>query len=445
MPRAAWGIGIGLFIGGSVIALAWGRWEGVAFLLGGLGAFVAAVQAWERRRRHRTVRQVTLGLERLTRGEVPAHVHDPGDGPEADLARAYNTVVERVAYRMTALEEERNRLRAVLEHLADGILLADETGRVLWWNAAAARLLGFSPQAHKTLSIGTAVRHHRLIHVWQTAQRTREPQEETLEIDGGRRTLRVTVNPFRENHRRVYLLILQDITYIRRLETARRDFVSNISHELRTPLASLKAVVETLRDGALEDPEAAHRFLDHIEREVDALTQLVEELLELTRIESGQAPLRLTSVPVEAIVHPVSERFRPQAERARLTFTVEVPPALPPVLADPDRAQRILSNLVHNAIKFTPAGGRVTVRAWAEAEEVLFAVEDTGIGIPADRLPRIFERFYKVDQARSGEGTGLGLAIAKHLTLAHGGRIWAESEEGVGSTFYFSLRRADVS
>jgi two-component system phosphate regulon sensor histidine kinase PhoR len=222
----------------------------------------------------------------------------------------------------------------------------------------------------------------------------------------------------------------------------RRDFVSNLSHELRTPLASLKALVETLRDGALEDPKAAGRFLNSVETEVDALTQMVQELLDLSRVESGQVPLNLVPADVRDVLSRPSERLRPQAERAGLTLSVELPPDLPRVLADVERMQQVVINLLHNAIKFTPPGGRVAISAETAGDEMIMSVRDTGVGIAAENLDRIFERFYKADRARSGGGTGLGLAIAKHIVQAHGGRIWAESAEGKGSVFRFTLRVA---
>jgi two-component system phosphate regulon sensor histidine kinase PhoR len=172
---------------------------------------------------------------------------------------------------------------------------------------------------------------------------------------------------------------------------------------------------------------------------VDALTNIVRELLELARIESGQVPFRLEPVAVADVVLPPVERLRPQAERAHLELTVNMPPDLPPILADADRVQQVFTNLVHNALKFTPSGGRVTVSAEAREGEVVISVRDTGVGIPPDDLTRIFERFYKADRARSGGGTGLGLSIAKHIVQAHDGRIWAESVEGEGSTFYVTL------
>jgi two-component system phosphate regulon sensor histidine kinase PhoR len=255
--------------------------------------------------------------------------------------------------------------------------------------------------------------------------------------------MRVVVTPFLRRAGRGYLVILQDLTQVRRLQTVRQDFISNVSHELRTPLASLRALAETLRDSALDDPPAAERFLDRMEIEVDALTQMVEELLELSRIESGQVPLRLNPVLPHAAICPAVDRLRAQAERGQLTLTVDVSRDLPLVLVDASRIHQVVTNIVHNAIKFTPADGTVTVSAFADATTVTVAVADTGSGIAPNNLSRIFERFFKTDRSRAVGGTGLGLAIAKHIVQAHGGHIWAVSQEGKGSTFYFTMPRAE--
>ena len=237
--------------------------------------------------------------------------------------------------------------------------------------------------------------------------------------------------------------MLQDVTDLRRLERARRDFVANIGHELRTPLASIKLLVETLMTAVHDDPAAAGGFLQRIDVEVDGLTQLVRELLELSKIESGQITLQVAPVAVPALLDRAAGRLRAQAERAGLALRVQADPALPLVAADADRIEQVLVNLLHNAIKFTPHGS-ILLTATPEVGAVRIAVTDTGIGIPRDDLPRIFERFYKVDKARAGHragegGTGLGLAIAKHLVQIHGGRIWAESPRNGGTTVGFTL------
>jgi two-component system phosphate regulon sensor histidine kinase PhoR len=235
------------------------------------------------------------------------------------------------------------------------------------------------------------------------------------------------------------LLLLQDLTELRRLETVRRDFVANISHELRTPTASIKALAETLRDGAIDDPSVAKDFLAKINAEADKLTQMVQELGDLSRIESGEAPIQSKPFNMAEAIEQAVGRLKAQADRAGLSLSVEPVSPLPQALGDRDRVEQVLVNLIHNAIKFTPPGGTITVSAKATIDDILVSVSDTGVGISADDLPRIFERFYKADRARTGGGTGLGLAIAKHIVEAHGGRIWAESVEGKGSTFSFTL------
>jgi two-component system, OmpR family, phosphate regulon sensor histidine kinase PhoR len=234
-------------------------------------------------------------------------------------------------------------------------------------------------------------------------------------------------------------MVIRDLTEIKRLERVRRDFVANISHELRTPLASLKLLAETLKAGACDDPAVAADFLGRIEVETDKLTQMVLELGELSRIESGESPPVKKSLDIVPFIEKVVERLRPQADRAELALSVETVPGLKPVPADADRIEQVLVNLIHNAIKFTLPGGKITVTAATTPVGVEISVKDTGVGISPDDLPRIFERFYKADKARSGGGTGLGLAIAKHIIQAHGGDIRAESYLGKGAKFTFTL------
>jgi two-component system phosphate regulon sensor histidine kinase PhoR len=337
------------------------------------------------------------------------------------------------------LVEERGRLTAVMDNMADGVVITDGDGHVRLINPAAARILGAKEETAMGRSFAEVARDHRIIDLWQQCREDCEELIELVDVGHDRPFLQVIVTPLRDAEPGANLVMLQDLTQVRRLETVRRDFISNISHELRTPLASLKALADTLHDGALEDPPAARRFLERMEVEVDALVQMVQELLELSRIESGQVGFEIAPVSVDDVVRPPVERLRPQAERADLRLSIDLAPDLPPMLADAERVQQVITNLVHNAIKFTPPGGAVAVSARAEEDEVIISVRDTGVGIPADDLPRIFERFYKADRARSGGGTGLGLAIAKHIVLAHGGRIWAESVEGRGSTFSVAL------
>lgn len=387
----------------------------------------------------RPVRRLTQVVRRMAEGDLGARLLPIPRGEVGVLTRTFNQMAGRLQGMITTLVEERSRLTAVLDNMADGVVITDGEGRVRLINRAAAGILGADEETALGRPFAQVARDHRLIDLWQQCCEQNAEQFASVEVGSQGPFLQAIATPLRDAGPQASLVILQDLTRIRRLETVRRDFISNISHELRTPLASLQALVDTLRDGALDDPPAARRFLDRIETEVQSLTQMVQELLELSRIESGQVPMRLIPTPVDDVVFLPVERLRPQAERAGLSITIDLPSDLPPVLADAERARQVITNLVHNAIKFTPSGGTVTVSAESADEEVVISVRDTGVGVPAEDLPRIFERFYKADRARSGGGTGLGLSIAKHIVQAHGGRIWAESVEGKGSTFYVAL------
>ena len=352
-----------------------------------------------------------------------------------NLSSAISSIISTFDLRLSTLDAERARLATVLEQMTDGVFIADSQGIIRFANPAAGRLFQSSNPVNR--SIAEIVRNHQLVEAWRRCQQTGELQSESVEVPTRHQYLQLIVIP--DSHASGSLLLIQDLTRIRRLETVRRDFVSNLSHELRTPLASLKALTETLQDGALDDPPAARKFIDQIQVEVDALTQMVTELLELSRIESGRLTLDLQPVSPSDLLDSASRRMQVQAERAGLTLRVECSNDLPQVKIDSQRLEQVLVNLIHNAVKFTRAGGEVVLGAESSEGVVWFAVRDSGIGIPLEDVPRIFERFYRVDKSRTGSGTGLGLSIAKHIVEAHGGKIWAESVEGQGSTFYFTV------
>jgi two-component system phosphate regulon sensor histidine kinase PhoR len=383
----------------------------------------------------RRMREYTAALRRVEAGGKSSEVL-PRDVPQIeDLSNAVLTYSDGLNSQISTLDAERARLSAVLEQMTDGVLIADSLGYVQFANPAVERLFDTSGPVGRT--VAEVIRHHQLVEAWRRCQQSGGLQTESAEIPTRRQFLQLIVIP--DQHGGGSLLLVQDLTRVRRLETVRRDFISNVSHELRTPLASLRALTETLQDGALEDPQAAHRFIARIQTEVDALSQMAAELLELTRIESGQVPLEFTAVAPETLIVSAADRMRAQMERAGLTLMVDAPPGLPEVRADIRRLEQVLVNLIHNSVKFTSPHGIITLLAEGESSFIRFAVRDTGVGIPADDLLRIFERFFRVDRSRSGGGTGLGLSIARHIVEAHGGRIWAESEEGRGSTFYFTI------
>jgi two-component system, OmpR family, phosphate regulon sensor histidine kinase PhoR len=392
----------------------------------------------------KSLRDLTQAAQQLAEGDLDLPpIANFREDEVGQLGRVFSSMATQLNKKMDDLRTESSKLAAVLTQMTDGVLIADNQGRVQLINPAAEKMFETRQDDALGRSLTQTLRHHRLIELWKHSQESGETQEASVELIPQKIYLRGLAIPLSHQLHGSTLLLFQDLTHLRRLETVRRDFISNISHELRTPLASIKALTETLKEGALQDPPAAGRFLDLMESEVDTLTQIVSELLELSRIESGRVLLHFKSTSSVEILNLAVNRLRLQAKRAGLSLQVEYPQDLPQVLADRPRIEQVMINLIHNAIKFTPAGGSIVVSARAQGEGlesyIVFSVRDTGVGIPADDLPRIFERFYKADRARSGGGTGLGLAIARHLVEAHGGRIWVESREGQGSSFYFSL------
>jgi len=411
-----------------------------------LTIFLAAVLA---EKTVRPLKDLTKAVDEISAGNISkgltisyptVNTHDE----IGKLSRAFNRMAENLNTQINDLENERMKLSAVLQEMSDGVFIIDNQGKINLINLAAERM--FSAPAANSLGMHFAevVRQHQLIELWKHCKETGEAQGASVEINDKQLSLFVTATPLGKTSPGRVLLLVQNLTRLHQTERTRRDFISNISHELRTPLASLKALTETLQEGALNDPPAAQRFLQRMEQEVDALSLMVSELLELSRIESGQVPFNYQATSPCTLITQAVERLRLQAERAGLTINIDCPPDLPPIHADFTRLEQVLVNLIHNAIKFTPEEGTITVRAQLDEinqkkAAVLFSVQDTGIGIPTGELLRIFERFYKTDRSRSGGGTGLGLAIARHIVEAHGGKIWAESEEGKGSTFYFNI------
>jgi two-component system phosphate regulon sensor histidine kinase PhoR len=433
--------------------------ERTLLLAGGLTAFAAvAMSTYVASRTTGPIRRLTETVDRMASGDLTGRLMPTTRDEVGSLMRAFNHMVDQLEEKVATLALERSRLSTVLEHMADGVIITDEHGVIVLMNAAAARILRYNVTKAVGRRFAQVAYSHQLIELWNRCYETQREQNETVETVLYGNFLHAVITPLRGSSPPRFLVMLQDLTHIRRLETIRRDFISNISHELRTPLASLSLVVETLRDGAIEDPPAARRFLSHMQTELAALTQMVEELLELSRIESGRVPLAMKSTKVKKLIHKPVKRLRPQAERKGVALNVALSDDLPRVRADAKRIHQVVTNLVHNAIKFTPSGGAITAFARVQpvpseddqdeapaGREVVIGVTDTGVGIPEEDLGRIFERFYKTDRARTREGTGLGLAIAKHIVQGHQGRIWVESIEGVGSTFFFSLPVDEVS
>lgn len=337
--------------------------------------------------------------------------------------------------RLTEVSEE---LAGLAEAAFDALIVVDRERRVRAFNAAARTL--FQTQEAIGRSFMEIARQHDLDDLLAAALSGSEDLARQVFI--GDRPFRVRATPLGAEARYGAVLALQDVSELQRLGRARRDFVANISHELRTPLASIRLLLDTLLHNALPDAEMQRQLLEQIAVETEALSQLAQELLDLSQIESGQVLLKLVPTRIADLVSEPVARLATQASHKHQAIAVDVPPDLT-ALADPQQVSRVIVNLLHNAIKFTPEGGRIGVRATQGAgDEVMIEVWDTGVGIAPQDLPRIFERFYRADRARGGGGTGLGLAIAKHIVEAHGGHIWAESAPGRGATFRFTLPAA---
>ena len=390
----------------------------------------------------RPVRQLTKGAQKIAAGELGQKIDVATRDEIGQLARAFNDMSVALKITMESVSSEKNKLANVLANMADGVIMTDVEGNVALANAAAGKLLGFKEADSINKRLIEVVHDHELDKVLKQCLETAKEQEIQFESSLTRRFLRAIALPL-QHHGRLNgaLILVQDLTELRNLQTMRRELIGNISHELRTPLASIKAMVETLEGGAITDREIASDFLSRIVGEIDHLTHMIAELTQLSRIEAGQAELKTELVDLNALVGEVIIQMTPLAERQGVVISKDLSPALPSVPADRDRIRQTITNLVHNAIKFNRAGGKVTISTSYDSKSVYVSVSDTGIGIAREDLPHIFERFYKADKARSGGGSGLGLAIAKHTVQAHGGEIWAESEEGKGSVFTFRLPR----
>jgi two-component system phosphate regulon sensor histidine kinase PhoR len=384
-----------------------------------------------------SIKKLTQASERMAEGELDQEIQVTSRDEVSKLAKAFNQMAAKLKEMVSLVTAQRDTMAAILSNMGDGILVVDADSKVTTVNQAALGILRLSENEVLGHTFVEVVRDYELNEILQHCLRAREQRTGTVEFSLEKQFLGIIATPLEDEGG--CLLLLQDLTKIRQLERVRQDFVANVSHELRTPIASLKALAETLQEGAIDEPSVAKDFLGRINAEVDRLTQIVQELGELSRIESGQAPIAKKPFDIAEAIEQAAGRLKAQADRAGLSLDIDITSHLPQVLADRDRLEHVLVNLIHNAIKFTLPGGRITVSAKGEGSNILVSVADTGVGIPADDLPRIFERFYKVDKARSGGGTGLGLAIAKHIVEAHGGKIWAESVEQKGSTFYFTL------
>lgn len=365
---------------------------------------------------------------------VPARTQELGD-----VGRAFNFMTATLRDTLEELELVRARLEATLVNLTDGVVITDEDGRVVLMNDAARAML-----AVRGAVIGESLmwvgRDHELSElVDQAVVECGDAMERVIQHGRSGRTLQIAARCLEAPDERIGVVVLRDITELRKLEGVRRDFVANVSHELRTPLTSIRAMVETLEAGALDDPEVSGEFLSRIITEVDRLADMVDELLDLARLESDRLRLALDWLDPGEVAREAESRLAAQIARSGLHITVSTEPGLPLLRADRTRIGQVLLNLIHNAVKFTPAGGFISLAVSEQDGWIVYQVEDTGVGVDSEDIDRLFERFYKADRSRRSHGTGLGLAIAKHIVQAHGGAIEARRNRPHGMVFTFRL------
>jgi two-component system, OmpR family, phosphate regulon sensor histidine kinase PhoR len=388
------------------------------------------------------IKRVMQVAQRAAAGDFTPLPRPGGRDEVADLGDAVDGMVAQLGQTIRTLTDERNRSAAILSSMVEGVAVVGSDERILYCNQAFEQILELPQGSSQGKKLVEALRQAELV----SAVRQVLPggDEITGEVEVGtvrRRSFSVTAAPVRAAGASSAVLVLHDITELRRLERVRRDFVANVSHEFKTPLTAIQGFAETLLGGALDDQANRKRFVEIIREQSQRLTRLTDDLLKLSRIEAGRLELESHPVSVPALVNGCVESARLKAESKGLQITVELPADIPTIRGDAVQLSEVLQNLVDNAMQYTPPGGNIDVTVYCNGHEVIFTVADTGIGIPESDLERIFERFYRVDAARSREagGTGLGLSIARHIVDAHGGRIWVESAVGQGSRFRFSI------
>jgi two-component system phosphate regulon sensor histidine kinase PhoR len=391
------------------------------------------------------IRRLKEFADRAAAGDFTPLERDRGDDQLADLADALGGTVAQLGRSIHTLTDERNRSAAILGSMIEGVAVVGGDERILYCNAAFEQILELPQGSSQGKKLVEALRQAELVAA--VRQVLTGGEEVTGEVEVGTvrpRSFSVTAAPVHAAGPSSAVLVLHDITELRRLERVRQDFIANVSHEFKTPLTAIQGFAETLLGGALDDQTNRERFVEIIREHAWRLARLTDDLLKLSRIEAGRLELELRPIKVESMVNGCVETARFKAEAKGLLIHVQLPDGLPPVRGDAAQIAEVLQNLLDNALQYTPAGGRIDVTANSSDHEVTFTVADTGIGIPESDLARIFERFYRVDAARSREagGTGLGLAISRHIVDAHGGRIWVESAIGQGSRFHFSVASA---
>ena len=414
---------------------------GACMLLAAVIAFLIA------RRQIAPIVEITQFADDLAKGQLQRRIVRNYPGEPGTLARSLNSMADNIARILGEAEHDRAEMQGILASMTEGVIATDTSGRIILVNAAAARLLDFGAESAKGHALWEVIRNEALVRSFDTAVSKPQHREFVTTVGLGNR-MQVIIAPLLHNSGGSVgglIIVLHDVTQAMRYQELRTEFVANVSHELRTPLTVIKGYIETLRSGAVKDPARAQQYLATVERHADQLRNLVDDLLEISRLEGQTNVSRHVAVDINATVRSCAEMLTPAAAAKQHEIALEIGTVEGVVQADLSYIERAVNNLIENAIKYTPAGGKITIRTLCRDHMAVIEVEDNGIGIPAEDQQRIFERFYRVDRSRSREmgGTGLGLSIVKHIVQSHGGRVEVKSSPGKGSCFSILLPMID--
>lgn len=381
---------------------------------------------------------------RIASGDYSSKVTVYGNDELGQLGNTFNELSDRIAEAQEASESERHRLDSVLSHMTDGVIATDRRGRIIIINDAAQLMLNTSSD----LALGQSILD--VLHLrdkYSLKNLMTVPSEVVIQVEGQEQPTALKINFSLIHHESGFtsgiVCVLHDITEQEKNEQERRDFVSNVSHELRTPLTSMRSYLEALNDGAWQDPEIAPAFLKVTQDETERMIRMISDLLNLSRIDAGRSELKPELIELNRLLNFILDRFDMMIQSDHLSYRIEREFTRRSIFVevDKDKITQVFDNIINNAMKYSPDGGTITVRLLETHNSAIVSISDEGLGIPKKDLNKVFDRFYRVDKARSREmgGTGLGLAISKEVIRQHGGRIWVESEEGKGSTFFVSL------
>ncbi len=417
-----------IFFKGSLIAL---------FVSMGLGILVARAIT-------KPIVEMRRQAQTMARGDFSQKVNVYGSDEISQLAVTFNHLNDRLKHSMATIEKEQRKLSSVLENMTEGVIATDNKGEITLINEAAGRFFNENPNSLiskdllKLLELEDKV--NNIMELQESGSIVLDLSEEN-NIFLVRANFSIIYDNQAHDQASGLIAVLSDVTEDEKIEQERREFVSNVSHELRTPLTTLRSYIEALTDGAWKDPVIAPKFLDVTQNETERMIRMVNSLLQLSRMDSKELSLFREDVEFVHYFHEVIDRFEMNVKDGKIEFVREIPSESYYVWIDKDRMTQILDNIISNAVKYSPDGGRITCKVEKHIRQIVISVSDEGIGIEYDKLDKVFDRFYRVDKARTRQlgGTGLGLAITRELVEAHYGRIWVNSVEGKGTTIYFTL------